>query len=372
MVKSLLGILVAGLVVGCAMEEPDSSGALTINPDNDVEVPAGLTARDFDFNNDKIIDIRDLVIVSRFFGQEISDESSETTTTGYELPELPEFVYTMVELEQTHWYTAMHIKDDGINVDYAKKIQVAMRIQLKRLDKDQALDYVQEHNIIRSFPVAYKHLDGYWIPEIKIKIINDPGTKKLPYENYTLKPAMYNSTPLRSFNEFCWKNRHLTNEDIENNVVLSRTTAGNLLGDGIARGSIRGSAHNSRVAIEYILNARNLNHFRETSCSCEENCDSYHEMEKSLHTGKLLLGSSDDEPYTNAYISQFTFQPLIDNQNTRQQDDDDFLIYKFVSYVPSSGEGIGRLLTSQFIDEPVWTSQQEIIYKHFPDDDLAD
>ena len=95
-------------------------------------------------------------------------------------------------------------------------------------------------------------------------------------------------------------------------------------------------------------------------------------MEKSLHTGKLLLGSSDDEPYTNAYISQFTFQPLIDNQNTRQQDDDDFLIYKFVSYVPSSGEGIGRLLTSQFIDEPVWTSQQEIIYKHFPDDDLAD
>ena len=72
MQKLLLGTLLVGLVIGCAMEDQESSGVL-VDQNSDVEVPEGLTARDFDYNNDKVVDILDLVIASKFFGQEIKE-----------------------------------------------------------------------------------------------------------------------------------------------------------------------------------------------------------------------------------------------------------------------------------------------------------
>ena len=74
MPKLLLGILLAGLAVGCAMEDQESSGVLTVDPNSDIVVPEGLSAEDVDLNNDRVIDIRDLVIASRFFGQELDEE----------------------------------------------------------------------------------------------------------------------------------------------------------------------------------------------------------------------------------------------------------------------------------------------------------
>ena len=74
--KLLLVAMVVGLVVGCALEGPDSSGSLSVDPDSDEEVPDWVTIADVDHNRDGIINIKDLVIVSKFFGQEVEAESS--------------------------------------------------------------------------------------------------------------------------------------------------------------------------------------------------------------------------------------------------------------------------------------------------------
>ena len=77
MIGSLIGILLAGLVVGCAVgseEEQNTAGVLTVNSKSaEVEVPEGMTAKDVDHNSDGTIDIKDLVIVSKFFGQDVPE-----------------------------------------------------------------------------------------------------------------------------------------------------------------------------------------------------------------------------------------------------------------------------------------------------------
>ena len=76
MPKILFGTLVAGLAISCAMEESDS-GTLTIDP-NSAEIHTGVSAEDVDHNNDGIIDIRDVVIVASFIGQEVEAEEEAT------------------------------------------------------------------------------------------------------------------------------------------------------------------------------------------------------------------------------------------------------------------------------------------------------
>lgn len=79
MMRSLWVMLVAGLLAGCDMEEPVSDGLFSVRPNSDeVEVPDGVTVRDVDLNRDKIIDVRDLVIVSKFMGQEVPDEVDDS------------------------------------------------------------------------------------------------------------------------------------------------------------------------------------------------------------------------------------------------------------------------------------------------------
>ena len=76
MIKTMFWMLVAGLVVGCAIEEQQSSGALTVDPNSDTVVPEGLTARDVDLNNDGTVNIQDLVIVSKLFGDVEAEEET--------------------------------------------------------------------------------------------------------------------------------------------------------------------------------------------------------------------------------------------------------------------------------------------------------
>ena len=85
MIRSLIGILLAGLVVGCAIEEQQSSGALTVDPNSDTVVPEGLTARDVDLNNDGTVNILDLVIVSKLFGDVEAEEAvvAESCPAGF-------------------------------------------------------------------------------------------------------------------------------------------------------------------------------------------------------------------------------------------------------------------------------------------------
>ena len=82
MIRVLFGTLIAvWLVVGCAMEEPDTSGALTVDPDYDIETPEWLSINDVDHSRDGIINIKDLVLVARFFGQEVPDSDVAKTSS---------------------------------------------------------------------------------------------------------------------------------------------------------------------------------------------------------------------------------------------------------------------------------------------------
>ena len=91
MIRVLFGTLIAvWLVAGCAMEEPDSSGALSLDP-NYGEPPEGVSIQDVDIIKDGFIDMKDLVAVAHFYQQEVPDSdvvetSSDTTTsdTDYE------------------------------------------------------------------------------------------------------------------------------------------------------------------------------------------------------------------------------------------------------------------------------------------------
>ena len=80
-VKLLLGTL---FVVGCAVggeEEQNTAGVLSVDSNsNEIEVPDGMTAKDVDLNTDGTIDIKDLVIVSKFFGQEVPDTEVAKTS----------------------------------------------------------------------------------------------------------------------------------------------------------------------------------------------------------------------------------------------------------------------------------------------------
>ena len=67
-------VMLAGLVVGCSMEGAEPAGVLSVDSNRGVAVPEGLSARDFDFNNDKVVDILDLVIASKFVGQAVTEE----------------------------------------------------------------------------------------------------------------------------------------------------------------------------------------------------------------------------------------------------------------------------------------------------------
>lgn len=85
MVRLLLGTL---LIVGCAVggeEEQNTAGVLSVDSNsNEVEVPDWVTAAYLDLNKDSTIDIKDLVIMSKFFGQDVPEadavaEGSEET-----------------------------------------------------------------------------------------------------------------------------------------------------------------------------------------------------------------------------------------------------------------------------------------------------
>ena len=82
MIRILFKVLVVGLVVSCAMEETDTSGALTVDSSSEIDVPDWLTAAYLDLNKDGTIDILDLVIHSKFFGQEVSNRNQELAMAG--------------------------------------------------------------------------------------------------------------------------------------------------------------------------------------------------------------------------------------------------------------------------------------------------
>ena len=76
-------MLISWLVVSCAVgtEEPNTSGVL-VDSSREIEVPEGLTARDIDLNKDGTVDILDLVIASKFMGQDVTEADAVAETSG--------------------------------------------------------------------------------------------------------------------------------------------------------------------------------------------------------------------------------------------------------------------------------------------------
>ena len=66
MIRVLFGTLVAvWVVVGCAMEEPDTGGVL-VDPNYDVDIPEWLSIQDVDHNRDGTI------VRQRYFPEDIN------------------------------------------------------------------------------------------------------------------------------------------------------------------------------------------------------------------------------------------------------------------------------------------------------------
>ena len=96
MIRLYLGtLLVTGLCVGCAPElNEETSGALTINPNRGVAIPEGVTVHDADLNSDGTIDMDDLVIVGKFFGQDVPQELSQSSDLS--AADTSEYIYALL------------------------------------------------------------------------------------------------------------------------------------------------------------------------------------------------------------------------------------------------------------------------------------
>lgn len=83
MLKIISGTLITGLAISCAVgtEEPNTSGVL-VDSSREIEVPEGLTAKDFDHNKDGTVDILDLVIASKFIGQDVIEADAIAEASG--------------------------------------------------------------------------------------------------------------------------------------------------------------------------------------------------------------------------------------------------------------------------------------------------
>ena len=57
MIRFVLAMLIAKFIISCAVDETETSGTLTFNPDQDIEIPEWLSVKDVDHNKDGIINI---------------------------------------------------------------------------------------------------------------------------------------------------------------------------------------------------------------------------------------------------------------------------------------------------------------------------
>ena len=355
MIGSMIGILLAGLVVGCAIEEQQSSGALTVNPNsNDVEIPEGLTAASLDLNKDGIINIQDLVIMSKFFGQEVVDETSDTESSGVKLPKLPEYIYAVIELEQIGVWDK-NKKDAVVDADYASNLQVAMRIQTQKRDRDEVATDRE-----KAFRSKYKPqagfadlLDVYFFPEIKIKTIQEHSKK--PEEKvfvFNSPPKEYGlQGPFRSLMWTWWTPQEGRRDKF---VTYSQTR-------GIT------SSGTPSVLFFEILYSNNINNIKELSDvePSPSTSTTVESMKNSLHIGNSLPNNAEGEEYTDTYIRKFIL--VYNSNNTFRNNKNDLyrgLSYKFRRGENEKGYAQGRLLHKTMTP----ALQQQIKAEHFPED----
>ena len=157
MLKLLLGTLLVGLVIGCAMEEQESSGVL-VDSSQEVEVPDWVTAAYLDLNKDGTVDLLDLVIHSKFFGQDVSEADTVTNNYLYAVIELHKgYTYSdheyisknLSQLNEAPLYAKFAFRfsieksDDGIN-----KIK---EIKVKPIDKNPLLKSEFSQNILSHY-----------------------------------------------------------------------------------------------------------------------------------------------------------------------------------------------------------------------------
>ena len=330
MKKAMFGMLVAGLVVGCAIEEPESSGMLSVDSSSDVEVPEGLTAASLDLNKDGIINIQDLVIMSKFFGQEVAEDSAGIGNDGEEFPKLPEFVYIVINLGQVGWYNG---SEYIVEPDYGRNLLMAIRIQVKERNRSEVLKELKERWGNRRIPSPVD-LIVYMFPEVKVKIISDQ--KKPTKKNYT-------------FNKYNKKEtRHLWGGGKCKFTSSTYTQSQH----GI----------NSLILPSFFFEIRYIEAKDLSDKKC--NNDFMEIFHKSLHIGEKLSNNLEDEEYTNIFIRWFTFkiepEPL-DRERIKTK-----ITYHFTRYddketrVKPYGQLVHQFLTPSI--------QQQIKEEHFPED----
>ena len=100
MIRLFLGtLLVTGFMAGCApevAEEPSSS--VLVDTRSGVTIPEGLTVHDVDHNSDGTIDMDDLVIVGKFFGQNVPETGDLAMAS--DANNADKYIYALMELSQ--------------------------------------------------------------------------------------------------------------------------------------------------------------------------------------------------------------------------------------------------------------------------------
>ena len=331
MSKILFGTLIAWLVTSCNIEEPDSSGTLTVNPDYDIEIPEWLSIHDVDHNRDGIIDVLDLVLVSKFFGQEVTvDKSSDTISDSYKTSELPEFIYARVELEQIGSF-GRETRKTVVIPEYGHNLQIAMRIQVqKKVTGDPFKD----------------RFNFYDFPKIKIKIISNqqkPTQKEFTFNNRPSSIGGDTNTTEKYFNEIM--------SDLEGWADRG--------GCGVERWSQSDTVRNSYFGPDFFfqvmyfdLLVSNIREIKQL-----EDCPALGGYE-GFHIGKEIVNK-----YTDTQINWIRLDIELDAAD--QIENRNYIRYVFRRFGENHpSKNMGTLL-GQFMTPSI---QQQIKEEHFPED----
>ena len=355
MIRLLLGTLIIRLVNSCAIEDPDASGVL-VDPNSDTEVPEGLTARDFDFNKDGVIDILDLVIVSKFLGQEVVDDSPDTVNATYNLPELPEFIYAKIELEQQGWYDR-ETRKSVIIPEYGDNLQIAMRLQVQKGDRSKAFESlikklmrnrgrgeISRSEAIKKYEKEYKVADPlydrfefYEFPDIKI--ISDqqkPTQKEFTFTNNLSSISGIHVGPLERSR---W----------EGACGFTRMSQSHPAGDD--------GYYFKQGFFFQIFYANLIGEVQQLEDCWPFSSKGDGQMGDALHIGKEII-----DKYTNTYINWINFNLKLDtaDQNEKRY----YTRYTFKRFGTNDPANSGALL-GQFMTPSI---QQQIKEEHFPED----
>ena len=132
MVRLFWGTLVVGFMVNCAPEAEETSSSLTVNPNRGVAIPEGVTVHDADLNSDGTINMDDLVIVGKFFGQDVPQDLSSSSDLS--AADTSEYIYATLTTKKYYASVAEGLPFKDEYEALPKEVTFAFKFLTKKID----------------------------------------------------------------------------------------------------------------------------------------------------------------------------------------------------------------------------------------------